>query len=367
VGGLKSHLYHEGGIMAKAKISVKKIKSATIGKKLESSEDTKVSDVKETAGKHITNVKKPPIIENGKPDTNNSTQTKSNTNAKAGLPTEALAKAGKRSAKALKEDAEKQAKEERKAKSSEVNASDDKPKPKQRIAKPKIERRSKKYKEAAKLIDKNNTYTISEGIVMAAKTSTTKFDATLELHIRLNVDPKQADQNIRNTVVLPAGTGKTIKVAVYCEPDDVAAAKKAGADIAGGDEFLENLNDNTCDFDVLIATPSVMPKLGKFARLLGPKGLMPNLKSGTITKDITKTVKEAKAGKVEYRVDSYGIIHSAVGKVSFGADKLTQNVFAIIDNIRSNKPSSIKGTYIESMYITTTMGPSVKVDPLGKK
>jgi len=181
------------------------------------------------------------------------------------------------------------------------------------------------------------------------------------LHIRLGVDPKQADQNIRETIVLPAGTGKKIRVAVYGEADDVAVAKKAGADIAGTEEFLQQLDKGIIDFDVLVATPMVMAKLGKYARVLGPKGLMPNPKSGTVTKDVARAVAQAKAGKVEFRVDEAGIVHLGVGKVSFGADKLMQNVQSVFASLKGAKPSSIKGNYVLTMYFTTSMGPSIKV------
>ena len=181
--------------------------------------------------------------------------------------------------------------------------------------------------------------------------------------MRLNVDPKQADQNIRETLQLPAGTGKTVRVAVFGEEDDVAAAKKAGADVAGAEEFLQQLDKGVINFDVLIATPTVMAKLGKYARVLGPKGLMPNPKSGTVTKDVTKAIEQAKAGKVEFRVDETGIVHLGAGKVSFGADKLFQNVQAVFASLKAAKPNSIKGNYVNTIYFTTTMGPSIKVMP----
>jgi large subunit ribosomal protein L1 len=178
----------------------------------------------------------------------------------------------------------------------------------------------------------------------------------------LAVDPKQADQNIRQSVVLPAGTGKTLRIAVFGEADDIAKAKKAGADIAAGDEFLQQLDKGTIDFDILIATPAMMSKLGKYARVLGPQGLMPNPKSGTVTNNIEKAVAEAKGGRIEYRVDSTGIVHVACGKISFGKDKLSQNCKAVLSSIKSAKPASIKGNYVNSLYLTTTMGPSILVN-----
>ena len=270
-------------------------------------------------------------------------------------------KAGKHSAKALKEAAEKEAKEARKA---EANTEEtDKPKVK---AAPKtrsqLERRGKKFREVAKLIEKDKEYSLPEGLELAAKTTTAKFDATVELHIRLNVDPRHADQNIRDSLVLPAGTGKTIRIAVFAETEDAAKAKKAGADIIGVEEITQNLDKNKIDFDVLIATPTQMAKLGKYARILGPRGLMPNPKSGTVTTDVTKAVSEAKAGRVEYRVDSTGIVHLGIGKVSFGVAKLEDNAKAVLASVRAAKPSGVKGNYIKSLFVTTSMGPSVKLN-----
>ncbi|MGI9027470.1 MAG: 50S ribosomal protein L1 [Candidatus Saccharimonadales bacterium] len=224
-------------------------------------------------------------------------------------------------------------------------------------------RRSKKYREAAKLFDVTKQYPIAEALELATKTSTTKFDSTVELHIRLGVDPRQADQNIRDNLVLPAGTGKTVRVAVFADEEVAKAAKKAGADVAGDADFLAQLDKGTIDFDVLIATPNVMARLSKYARVLGPKGLMPNPKSGTVTTDVEKAVKQAKAGKVEYRVDSTGIVHLGVGKVSFGAAKLAENVAAVFASIKQNKPASVKATYVKSVIVTTSMGPGIKVLP----
>ena len=271
-----------------------------------------------------------------------------------------VAKAGKRSAKSIAEAEEKVAKEERKAAAKDAEEAPKKPKVITK-ARPRIERAGKKIREASKLVEKGKEYCAKEATELAVKTATTKFDSTVELHVRLNVDPKQADQNIRENIVLPAGTGKSVRVAVFGEPDDVAIAKKAGADVAAADEFLQQLDKGAIDFDVLVATPAVMAKLGKYARLLGPKGLMPNPKSGTVTKDVAKAVEQAKAGKVEARVDEAGIVHLGVGKVSFGPEKLLENVQAVFSTLRSAKPGSIKGSYVTSIYITTTMGPSVKI------
>lgn len=270
-------------------------------------------------------------------------------------------KAGKHSAKGLKEAEEKAAKEERKAHASEIKA-EETAKPKIVIkSRSRLERQGKKFRAASEQIDKTKEYSLKEALELAAKTSPVKFDATVELHIKLGVDPRHADQNIRANLVLPAGTGKKVTVAVFADTDDIAVAKKAGADIAGSDDFLQQLDKGVINFDVLVATPAMMPKLGKYARVLGPKGLMPSPKSGTVTTDVAKAVSEAKAGRVEYRVDSTGIVHLGVGKVSFGADKLEQNAKAVLASIRSAKPASIKGNYVQSVFVTTSMGPSVRV------
>ncbi len=276
-------------------------------------------------------------------------------------PKETVAKAGKRSAKAIAEAEEKAEKEARKE-SGDIQAAE---KPKKVIpsTRSRLERRGKKFKDAATLIEKGKEHSLKEAVELAQKTSTTKFDATVELHVSLGVDPKHADQNIRGTVSLPAGTGKSVRVAVFADADDVKKAQTAGADVAGSDEFLQQLDKEDINFDVLIATPMVMAKLGKYARILGPKGLMPNPKSGTVTTDVVKAVKEAKAGKIEYRVDSAGIVHVGVGKVSFAAADILTNVQTLLGALRSAKPASVKGTYVKSLYLTTSMGPSIKVNP----
>lgn len=268
-----------------------------------------------------------------------------------------VAKAGKRSEKALKETEEKLAKEEQKAGHAEAEVK----KPATKVVRTKLERAGKKLREAAKLIEKEKQYSIKDALELAVKTSPVKFDATVELHINLGVDPRQADQNVRDNLVLPSGTGKTIRIAVLAEADDAKAAKAAGADIAGTDEVLKDIEKGIINFDTLIATPALMAKLGKYARVLGPKGLMPNPKSGTVTPDVVKAVTQAKAGRVEYRVDSTGIVHLGVGKVSFGADKLMANVQAVFASVKGNKPASIKGIYVKNITVTTTMGPGIKV------
>ena len=274
------------------------------------------------------------------------------------------AKAGKRSAKSLAEAEEKQEKEARKTEA--VKPQPETPKQQKTPAKSRLERAGKKYREVAKLVDKEKSYSLAEALELATKTTTTKFDATVELHVNLGVDPKQADQNVRGTVSLPAGTGKNIKIAVFAEADDAAKAKAAGAEIAGIDEIIALLDKEQLDFDVLISSPTLMARLGKYARLLGPRGLMPSPKSGTVAINVSQAVAEAKAGKVEYRVDQAGIIHLGIGKVSFGAEKLVQNAETIMASIRSAKPSSVKANYIKSITVSTTMGPGIKVDTSSK-
>lgn len=268
-----------------------------------------------------------------------------------------VAKAGKRSAKAIKEAEEKQAKEERKAGSETA----EKPKkPPVKPARSRLERRAKGYRKSAEKVEKGKSYGVQEAVKLAKSTSHVKFDATVELHINLSVDPKQADQNVRDTLVLPAGTGRSVKIAVFAE--DAAAAKKSGADLAGTDEIIAMLEKGSTDFDILIATPQLMPQLGKYARILGPRGLMPNPKSGTVTADIDKAVAEAKAGRVEYRVDSTGIVHLGVGKVSFDEQQLLNNINAVMTSVKNNKPGSVKGVYIKRAYLTTSMGPSIAIN-----
>ncbi len=271
-----------------------------------------------------------------------------------------IAKAGKRSEKAIKEVEEKEAKEARKAEAKSEDAAKPAAKqaPKTRTV---LERKSKKFQEAAKLVDATKEYELTDALGLAIKSSPVKFDATIEMHIRLNVDPRQADQNIRGNLVLPSGTGRTVKIAVFAEADDAAKAKKAGADIAGIEEVTSTLDKGNIEFDVLIAVPTQMAKLGKYARLLGPRGLMPNPKSGTVTPNVVKAVEEAKAGRVEFRVDSTGIIHLGIGKASFGDKKLEANASAVLASIKSAKPASVKGTYFKTMYVSSTMGPSIKV------
>jgi len=274
------------------------------------------------------------------------------------------AKSGKKSLKHEKEVQAKEEKEERKA-AGDTSPADGTvveekrgPAPKTRLL---AERKGKNYRKVAAKIDRTKTYSLSEALALAVETCPAKFDTTVEIHVRLGVDPRQADQNIRTTVALPNGTGKTVRVAAFVSESDVEDAKKAGADIAGEEAIAKLLDKEKIDFDVLVATPQLMPKLGKYARLLGPRGLMPNPKSGTISAKPAQAIKEAKAGKVEYRVDKQSIVHLGIGKVSFGAAKLEQNANVFMASLNSAKPASLKGAYILSTSVTTTMGPGIKV------
>ncbi|MBT2758961.1 50S ribosomal protein L1 [Mesobacillus foraminis] len=223
--------------------------------------------------------------------------------------------------------------------------------------------KGKKYQEAAKLVDRTKAYSIAEAIDLAKKTSVVKFDATVEAAFRLGVDPKKADQQIRGAVVLPNGTGKTQRVLVFAKGEKLKEAEAAGADYVGDAEYINKIQQGWFDFDVIVATPDMMGEVGKLGRVLGPKGLMPNPKTGTVTFDVTKAVNEIKAGKVEYRVDKAGNIHVPIGKVSFEDQKLVENFNTIFDTMMKVKPSAAKGTYIKNVTVSTTMGPGVKVDP----
>ncbi len=224
-------------------------------------------------------------------------------------------------------------------------------------------KRSKNYVEASKLVDKTKQYDSKEAVNTVISTSKAKFDETVELHVKLGVDGRNADQQVRGVVVLPEGTGKTVRVLVIAKGDKAEEARKAGADIVGDDEIIAKImSGNWLDFDVCITTPDMMGALGRCARILGPKGLMPNPKSGTVTMDVTKAVKDVKAGKVEYRLDKQNIIHVRIGKVSFGADRLLTNLTTVMDAIIKAKPAAAKGTYLKSVYLATTMGPSVKLN-----
>lgn len=224
-------------------------------------------------------------------------------------------------------------------------------------------KRGKKYQESAKLVDRSNLYDVNEALDLVTKTAKANFDETVELAVRLGVDPRHADQQVRGTVVLPNGTGKEVKVLVLAKGDKIKEAEAAGADFAGGEELVEKIqNENWFGFDVIIATPDMMGVVGKIGRVLGPKGLMPNPKSGTVTFDVEQAVKDIKAGKVEYRVDKAAIINVPIGKVSFGADKLAENFKTIADAIIKAKPAAAKGRYLKSVTVSSTMGPGIKVN-----
>jgi large subunit ribosomal protein L1 len=224
-------------------------------------------------------------------------------------------------------------------------------------------KRGKKYVEAAKLVDRTQAYSVAEAIELVKKTTTTKFDASVEVAFRLGVDPKKADQQIRGAVVLPNGTGKTQRVLVFAKGEKAKEAEAAGADYVGDADFITKITQGWFDFDVIVATPDMMGEVGKLGRVLGPKGLMPNPKTGTVTFDVDRAVKEIKAGKVEYRVDKAGNIHVPIGKVSFEDNKLVENFTTIYETMLKVKPAAAKGTYMKNVAVSSTMGPGVKVDP----
>ena len=219
----------------------------------------------------------------------------------------------------------------------------------------------KKYQDAVKLIEADKVYAASEAVELVKKTATAKFDETIELHVRLGVDPKYADQQVRGAVVLPHGTGKTKRVLVFAKGDKVAEAEQAGADFAGSDELVTKIQGGWCDFDVAVATPDMMGVVGRLGKVLGPRGLMPNPKLGTVTMDLAKAVKEIKAGKVEYRTDKAGNVHVPVGKVSFDSEKLLENYRTLMDTLLKAKPSGAKGQYIRLITLAATMGPGIPV------
>ncbi|MCD7730076.1 MAG: 50S ribosomal protein L1 [Oscillospiraceae bacterium] len=221
----------------------------------------------------------------------------------------------------------------------------------------------KKYNESAKAIDKSKLYETAEALDLTCKNAKAKFDETIEVHIRLGVDSRHADQQVRGAVVLPNGTGKNVRVLVFCKPEKVEAAKAAGADYAGAEEFADKiLKENWMDFDVVIASPDMMGLVGRLGRVLGPRGLMPNPKAGTVAPDVAKAVTEAKAGKIEYRLDKTNIIHCPIGKASFGAEKLDENLNTLLEAVAKAKPAAAKGTYFKSCVVTSTMGVGIPVN-----
>ncbi|MDI9476381.1 MAG: 50S ribosomal protein L1 [Natronincolaceae bacterium] len=225
-------------------------------------------------------------------------------------------------------------------------------------------KKGKKYREAAKLVDREHLYDPTEAVEISKKTATANFDETVEVHIRLGVDSRHADQQVRGAVVLPHGTGKTVRVLVFAKGEKITEAENAGADYVGGEELVAKIQgENWFDFDVVVATPDMMSVVGKLGRLLGPKGLMPNPKSGTVTFDLERAIKEIKAGKVEYRLDKANIIHVPIGKVSFEEGKLIDNFRTLLDAVIKAKPAASKGQYLKSVTMATTMGPGIKINP----
>ncbi|CCV64854.1 50S ribosomal protein L1 [Alteracholeplasma palmae J233] len=223
-------------------------------------------------------------------------------------------------------------------------------------------KRGKKYLDAVKLVDKNQVYAASEAMELVKKTSTVKFDATVEIAFRLNLDPRKAEQNLRGAIVLPHGTGKVSRVVVIAQGEKAKEAEAAGADFVGDSELIEKIGKGWFEFDVMVATPDMMAKLGKLGRVLGPKGLMPNPKTGTVTTDVAKAVQEIKNGKIEYRVDKVGNIQAPVGKVSFTASQLAENVATLYEQLVRIKPATVKGTYIKNITVSSTMGPGIRID-----
>lgn len=223
-------------------------------------------------------------------------------------------------------------------------------------------KRGKKYLESASLVNRETLYGVDEALELVEKTAKAKFDETVELHIKLGVDGRNADQQVRGVVVLPNGTGRTVRVLAICKGDNVAIAEKAGADYVGAEEMIAKIQGGWFDFDTVVTTPDMMPAMGRIAKLLGPKGLMPNPKSGTVNADIKRAIDDIKAGKVEYRLDKTNIIHVRIGKVSFGTQKLRENFDALMDAIVKAKPAAAKGTYIKSVVASSTMGPGIRVD-----
>ena len=223
-------------------------------------------------------------------------------------------------------------------------------------------KKGKRYIESAKLVDKSTTYSVADALDLVVKTASAKFDETVELHIKLGVDGRNADQQVRGVVVLPHGTGKTKKILALAKGDNAEIAKKAGADFVGAEDMVTKIqSESWFGFDVCVTTPDMMPVIGRIAKVLGPKGLMPNPKSGTVTTDLAKAIAEIKAGKVEYRLDKNNIVHVMIGKVSFGTEKLSENMTTLMDAIIKAKPAAAKGTYIKSVSLSSTMGPGIKV------
>lgn len=226
-----------------------------------------------------------------------------------------------------------------------------------------MKKRGKRYEKVAELVENTKNYSVDEAIELVGKTASANFDETVEVHIKLDVDSSHADQQVRGAVVLPNGTGKTKTILVFAEDEKAEEAKEAGADFVGANDMVEKIKGGWLDFDIVVATPNMMSLVGKLGRTLGPKGLMPNPKAGTVTMDIAKTVDEIKKGKVEYRLDKTNNIHISLGKVSFGEEKLKGNFDALLDAVKADRPAAVKGRYIESVTLSSTMGPGISIDP----
>jgi large subunit ribosomal protein L1 len=274
-----------------------------------------------------------------------------------------LTKAGKHSAKAIREAEAEEARQAAKLERAEKEAEEsDAPKAPKRQQPNPLHMHGKKYRAARELVEAGKLYTLDEALELAVKTATTKFDSSVELHMNLGVDPRQADQMVRSSVVLPHGTGKKVRIAVFADGKLAEDAKAAGADITGTEDLLAAIQAGKTDFDMLIAQPASMAVLGKVAKILGPRGLMPNPKSGTVTPDVVKAVTEAKAGKVEFRIDKQAIVHQVIGKVSFKPEALRENAVAMLSAVLKAKPAAAKGTYVKAVAMSTSMGPGIKID-----
>jgi large subunit ribosomal protein L1 len=224
-------------------------------------------------------------------------------------------------------------------------------------------KRGKRYRESLSKVDRNKKYSLEDALRLAVECATAKFDETIEMAVRLGVDPRQADQNVRGTALLPHGTGREVRVLVFAKGEKEREAKEAGADFVGGEDLIKKVSEGWLDFDAVVATPDMMSQVGRIAKILGPRGLMPNPKTGTVTFDVGKAVRELKSGKIEYRVDKAGIVHVPIGKRSFGPEKLAENARAVLGSLLRAKPASAKGAYFRTLAVSPTMGPGIKVDP----
>jgi ribosomal protein L1 len=337
----------------------KKAKDATVDQVAEAREELTDVDIPQDATHADVEVKKGDTTPEQTGDASEQAEDADTEDAQSGRTT----KAGRHSAKAQREAEEEAMRQKAKEERAATEAADeDAPKAPQRQLPNPLHQHGKKYREAAKLVEKGKLYGLDEALDLAKQTAVTKFDGSVELHVNLGVDPRQADQMVRSSVVLPHGTGRTIRVAVFADGKAAEDAKTAGADRIGTDDLLADIQAGKLDFDMLVATPDKMAGLGKVAKILGPRGLMPNPKSGTVTPDVAKAVSEAKAGKVEFRIDKQAILHQAIGKASFSAEQLRDNATAFLSAVLKAKPAAAKGTYVKGIAATTSMGPGIKVD-----